>query len=41
MLSPKSNWYDCHYSVRNGGSPRYRVRYLYLTEETYLFRGHE
>lgn len=41
MLSPKSNWCDCHYSVRNGGSHRYRVRYLYLTEENDLFRGHE
>lgn len=37
----KSNWYGCHYSVRNGGSPQYHVRYHYLTEENDLFRGHE
>lgn len=40
MLLPKSNWYGCHYSVRNGGSRLYRARY-FLTEENDLFRGHE
>ena len=41
MLSPKSNWYDCHHSAHNDGSPRYRVRYHCLSGEYDLSRGRD